>query len=278
MSAARARIGPGEILAALSIPAAGRVYELGTDLSASMPHGPRDTFHPFSLTQYRTPRSLSDASYEGFDFAMDVVHGSPHLGSHIDAFVHVQSNGEIYRGVRVSQAFGDFGWNEHGVETIPPLLTRGVLLDIARCEGADPLPDGYEIGVAQLERCLDLAGTELRPGDVVLLRTGKMRDYRQAPDRYFAAGPGLGVTGAHWLEERGVVAIGSDTTATEPVPFVDPARTTHRAMLVEKGVNLIEILDLDEAADAKLTEFLFVCLPLRIVGATGSWVRPVAVV
>jgi kynurenine formamidase len=243
-----------------------------------MPHGPKETFHPFSLTQYRTPEALRDPTHGGFDFSMDVVQGSPHLGSHIDAFVHVQAEGRIFGGSRVAEVFGDAGWAQHGAETIPPLVTRGVLLDIAASEGSDRLPDGHEIDVSQLERASGRARLEIEQGDAVLFRTGKMQDYRRDADAYFRSGPGLGTAAAVWLDEHGVAAIGSDTTATEPVPFKDPAHTVHRVMLVDRGINLLEILDLEEVAAAGLTEFLFICLPLRIVGATGSWVRPVAVV
>jgi kynurenine formamidase len=68
--------------------------------------------------------------------------------------------------------------------------------------------------------------------------------------------------------------LGTDTSGTEPVSFLDPAHTVHRLLLVERGMHLIEILNLDEPADAKVDPFLFVCLPLKVRGATGWWVRP----
>lgn len=75
-----------------------------------------------------------------------------------------------------------------------------------------------------------------------------------------------------------MAVLGADSTGIEPLPFPDPARTTHRAMLVERGVHLVENLYLDELAADGVAEALFVCLPLKITGATGSWVRPVAIV
>ena len=89
--------------------------------------------------------------------------------------------------------------------------------------------------------------------------------------------PGVGPAAAVWLYERGMAVLATDTTGTEPVPHPDPARTTHRAMLVERGVHLIENVFLDELARDHVIESTFVCLPLKLTGATGSWVRPIAI-
>lgn len=275
---ARDRIGPEQVLSALGIPKEGRVYDLGTDLAMGMPAGPAETFGGFRLTPYRTPRCLVDPEHRGHDFSMELICGSPHLGSHIDAFSHIQSGGLIFGDVPVREAFDDFGWKQHGIETVPPLLTRGLLLDVPRQLGLERLPDGFEIRADHLQECLEADELALAVGDVVLVRTGKMLDYGGDGERYFAAAPGVGVEAAVWLCERGMAALGTDTSATEPVPLADPERTTHRELLVERGVHLLEILNLERLAADRVSEFLFVCLPLRIVGGTGSWVRPVAVV
>jgi len=88
----------------------------------------------------------------------------------------------------------------------------------------------------------------------------------------------VGRTAALWLYERGMSVLGTDTTGTEPLPFDDPAVTTHGAMLVEKGVHLIENLYLEDVAQDAAREGLFIALPLKITGATGSWIRPILVV
>jgi len=139
------------------------------------------------------------------------------------------------------------------------------------------VPDGYEVTADDLQAACR-AAAEVRMGDIVLARTGKIRDFFANAPTYGSAEPGVGPAGAIWLYERGMAVLGADCTGIEPLPFPDPARTTHRAMLVERGVHLVENLYLDELAADGVAEALFVCLPLKIIGATGSWVRPVAIV
>ena len=117
---------------------------------------------------------------------------------------------------------------------------------------------------------------DIRPGDVVLIRTGWAR-YFADPKKFISEvrGPGPGIDGARWLSSQGVFAAGSDTVAFERVP--DPSMPVHVHLLVESGIHIVECLNLDELAAAGIAEFLFVALPLKIRGATGSPVRPVAI-
>jgi kynurenine formamidase len=276
---AMAAVGPPAVLEALGIPRSGTVYDLGTDLSRDMPQGSPDTFGGFRLTQYRTPQALTRPDDPPpFDFSMELISGSPHLGSHIDGLAHIQSEGKIFGGHLARDAYSDFGWTRNGIETTAPILARGVLLDIAGSQGAQQLPDQFDIGPAELEACSRRQGTELRRGDVVLVRTGKIAEFKAGSNTYFGAQPGVGPAGALWLYDRGMVVLGTDTSGIEPHPILNAANTTHKAMIVERGVYLLEILDLDGLAADRVFEFLFVCLPLRVVGGTGSWVRPIAVV
>lgn len=271
------RIGRDELLAGLALPRDGRVFDLGTELANGMPVGPIESFGGFRITPYRTPRCLSQPDQApGFDFSMDLIQGSPHLGSHIDAPAHIQSFGRVFGGHKAADVYDDFGWTENGVHTVPSVITRGILLDIPGLLSVERLPDLFEITPENVERCLEKERIEVQRGDAVLIRTGKMADYHGDGSAYFAAGPGIGVAAALWLYDRGMAILGSDTSATEPIPFPDPDNTVHRAMLVERGVFLVEILQLDELAEEGAYEFLFVCLPLKLRGATGSWVRPVA--
>jgi kynurenine formamidase len=256
----------------------GQLFDLGRELSMQMPLGSPDVFGGFRIWQHRTPRCLVEADDPPpYDFSMDVISGSPHLGTHIDAPIHIQAEGRVFGGYRAVELFGDFGWSANGIDEVSPIFVRGILLDVARAVGVEQLADGFEITPKHLDQCLASQGVLLEPGTAVLVRTGKIAEWARGDNHYFTAQPGVGVDAALWLYEKGMAILGTDTSATEPIPLQNPARTVHRAMLVERGLLLLEILDLEELAAARTYEFLFVCLPLKIVGATGSWVRPIAV-
>ena len=273
------RVGAEEMLTALSIARQGRVYELGTEFGRDMPQGPADSFYGFRVTQYRTPKSLTSSEDPGFDFSMEVIAASPHVGTHVDGLAHIQCHGRTYGGHKVHDVYGDFGWKVNGMENSVPIITRGVLLDVAAAKGVQHLPDLYAVTPDDLRFTLDHQGTELKRGDAVLVRTGWFAaHYASDPDTYFRSQPGVGPDAALWLYEQGMAVLGTDTSGTEVIPMPDPERTTHGLMIVERGVHLIEIMDLESISSERAYEFLFLALPLRIKGGTGSWLRPVAVV
>jgi kynurenine formamidase len=244
-----------------------------------MPQGPRESFGGFRLTPYRTPKCVSGPESPGFDFSMELITGSPHLGTHFDGLAHVQSHGTVHGGHAAREVFNDFGWRANGVEHAPAVISRGVLLDVALALKTDCLPNRYEISIADLEHTLTQQGTELHSGDVVLVRTGWFAEnYLSDPNAYFASEPGIGPDAAVWLASQGMSCLGSDTSGTEVTPMPDLEHTTHVAMLVDRGIHLIEIMDLEAISRDRVFEFLFLALPLRITGGTGSWLRPLAIV
>lgn len=273
------RLGVAESLAALGSVKHGRILELSTTFGRDMPQGSPDAFYGFRVTPYRTPKALTSRESPGFDFSMEVITGSLHVGTHIDGLAHISCHGRLFGNHELADVYGDFGWQVNGMEHSSPIVGRGVLLDVARAKGVQHLPDRYEITADDLIATLQAQGTELRPGDSVLVRTGWFKAFYEIdPDAFFASQPGVGPDAAIWLYEHGMALLGTDTSGTEVIPQPDPERTTHAVMLVERGVHLIEIMDLESIAGESIYEFLFVCLPLRITGATGSWLRPVAIV
>jgi kynurenine formamidase len=273
-SGAISRITADAVRKAAALAGEGRVYDLGLEINERMPQNP--DFVRFSLAFTTTPEGTGATS--PFQYCAEVITGALHTSTHIDALVHVQAEGRIHGGALAREARGDRGWREQGMETVPPIVGRAVLLDIARLRGADILPDGYEVTIADLRDALQASGRALAAGDIVLVRTGKIRQFYADPAAFQAAEPGVGREAALWLHDEGMAVLGTDTTGTEPLPFADPAQTTHRAMLVERGVHLIENLDLEAPARDQVSAGLFVALPLKITGATGSWVRPVLIV
>jgi kynurenine formamidase len=259
--------------ALLDLLASAKVYDLAQPYFTGMPHHPNHPPFLYSLIkehgEYVGPNGSSSASES-------IAMGS-HVGTHIDALCHFSCGGKLHGGDNAAglQSYGG-GLRRHSIDTVAPILRRGVLLDIAGAAGLDVLPDDFEIGPADLDGAARAANVEIRPGDVVLLRTGWARYFRN-PGKFISQvhGPGPRLAGAQWLSSRGIFAGGSDTVAFEKVP--DPSMPVHVHLLVESGIHIIECLNLEELAQAAVREFLFVALPLKLEGATGSPVRPVAV-
>jgi len=255
-----------------------RTVELGQPLFTGMPCSPN---HPgFRMTLQRRHGDMTRP--DGGSASNEVIITGGHVGTHIDALSHVSHDGRLHGGVDAAAAQQGGAFREHGAERIPPLVTRGVLLDVAAVHGVDTLEPGYGVTGDDLAAAAGRAGTEPRPGDVAVVRTGWARTFDDAA-RYMGHDtgvPGVTESGADWLAARGVVATGADTTAYEQIPAGQGHRVlpVHRRLLVEGGIYIIEHLNLEDAAAQGLTEFLFVLASLRIVGGTGSPVRPVAVV
>jgi kynurenine formamidase len=268
------RIDPATVLTAVASVRDGRIHDLGLDLGEHVPQGNPGAFVPFSLTWRTTPEGCGHAGSD-FAYAAEAIIGTPHVGTHIDGLAHVVSKGLHLR--RLPGQRGSARPRLHRARHGDRPADRGPRRRPRRrrAQGPGRPADGYEITVADLRASLDRAGERVRRGDVVLVRTGKVREYYTDAAAYQAGQPGVGVDAAVWLYEQGMAVLGTDTTGSEPLPFADPNRTTHSAMLVDRGVHLLENLDLDAVAAEGVRSGLFVCLPLRITGATGSWVRPI---
>jgi kynurenine formamidase len=242
-----------------------RVYDLSQPYFTGMPHYPTHPPFLFGLTK----RHGDQVGPAGHSSAADAIAMGSHVGTHIDALSHFSCGGRLHGGEEAEpvQSYGG-GLGRFSVDTIAPILRRGVLIDIA---GKIPLAEDFEITPAHLE------GADVRPGDVVLLRTGWGTYYEDA--RRFVNEtrcPGPGLDAARWLSARGIFAAGSDTVPFERSP--DPRMPVHVHLLVESGIYIIECLNLEELARDGVREFLFVGAPMKIRGATGAPIRPLAIV
>jgi kynurenine formamidase len=213
--------------------------------------------------------------------AAGVIICGEHTGTHIDALCHQSDALVLYGGVSVtSEVQSSRGFTRHGVEEIPPIVAPGVLLDAAAREGVKSLEPGHAVTGEDLEACCENQGVAVEPGDVVLVRTGNARYWEDA-DRYLA-GPGMAPSASYWVAQRGVVAVGADNPAWDVPGMKDPdlgcMLPGHLILLARRGIYIIENLNLDELAAAGYHRFDFVCTPLKLVGATGSPVRPLAII
>lgn len=245
-----------------------KVYDLAHPYFVGMPHYPTHPPFFFSLTrghgEYPGP--------EGHSSSAEAITLGGHVGTHIDALCHFSYRGKLFGSAPVSQSYAG-GHRDLTADTIAPILRRAVLLDIAGLLRVPALPNDFEVTPAHLEDAS--RGLEIRQGDVVLLRTG-WATYFADPARFVdqGRGPGPSLEGARWLSRRGVFAAGADTLAFEKIPM--PAMPAHVHLLVENGIHIMECLNLEVVAASGLREFLFVAAPLKIRGATGAPMRPLA--
>jgi len=212
--------------------------------------------------------------------ASGFMYTTEHSGTHIDALCHQAEDLHLYGGLEVDARIQTaHGFTQLGVETIEPIVRRGVLLDMARQRGVDRIGSGKPIEREELEAAAQQQGVAVGEGDVVLLRTGNGALW-QDPTAYLQAG-GASAGASSWLAGRGVRAVGADNVAWDEPGLVDPdLKVTlpgHVILLVHFGIYIIENLFLEDLARDQCYEFTFVCLPLKLRGATGSPVRPIAI-
>ena len=210
--------------------------------------------------------------------ASGIVVMPEHSGTHIDALCHQAEDMHLFGGVDVDSGIQtSVGFRMLGIDTMAPLVGRGVLLDVAA--GGRLAPE-HAITADELQKAAVAQKVEVREGDVVLVRTGFGALWGEPADYLKAAGVSAG--GTRWLIERKVRAAGADNIAFDVIGPVDKelgvSLPGHVLLLVRAGVPIIENLNLEELAAAKVYEFGFVCLPLKMCGATGSPVRPIAIV
>ncbi len=203
-----------------------------------------------------------------------------HTGTHIDALCHQSDALMLCGGVPVEDVQTSRGFERHGVEEIAPMVAPGVLLDVAAKDGVESLDPGRVVTAADLEACCEAQGVGIEAGSVALVRLGNAGFWNDE-ERYLA-GPGMDASAAYWLAERGVLAVGADNVAWDAPGLRDPELgcllAGHLILLARRGIYIIENLALDELATSRHHRFGLICAPLKLVGATGSPVRPLAVV
>lgn len=256
----------------------GRVYDLAHPLEPAMPISPNHPGYRMALLR----RHGDMVRMDGGSAANEMIVLGGHTGTHLDALAHVSQAGQLHGGIDAAEAQRGGRFQCLGIDTVEPIFTRGVLLDVAGFRGVDALPPSAAISADELRCIAAQEGVELPRDGAVLVRSGWARHWSD-PTSYLghASGvPGPDVSAAEWIASARPKVTGHDSMAYEHVPAgAGHARLpVHRVLLVENGVHIIENLDLEQLAAERKYEFLFVCLPLAFVGATGSPVRPVAVV
>lgn len=272
-------------LEVLSQITSGKTYDLSVEYFVGMPsfHALGDPGYQYWLTHtphgtiVDNPNGLGEAMNRKVSYTGDAISMYTHMGTHIDALNHFGLDGKIWNGFTPEEHLGDKGWKKTGAETIPPIISRGVMIDVKASKGT--LQENYRITAKDLQDALTRQQTKLKPGDVVVIRTGQAGFYEDA-DHYLDNYPGISLDAVKWLiEDQGIMLLGADNLSFEAFP---PEREdnwvpVHTYLLAEKGVMFIEQMYLEELAEDEVYEFAFIAASLKLKGASGSPMRPVAI-
>lgn len=284
------QISGDSVAGALAMVQKGRVYSLESRWWRGMPGHP---VHPqFDVITYRSPRGeqvqkdqdyLNEpANQINYGFVSELIMGTAHTGTHIDALCHVTCgpNAEWYGGYSSHEYLGDFGALNSDASALSAIIARGVMLDVPKAMGKEHCPREYPVSGEDLQAACENQGVEVRSGDVVLIRTGTMKFWPDPEAMAAADGAGVCMSGSHWLLDRKPLAVAADNVAFECAPsgVEGSSQPVHVHLIQQHGIPILEWVNCEELAADEVYEFAFICLPLSIIGATGSLVRPVAVV
>ncbi|MBV6640306.1 MAG: cyclase family protein [Cyclobacteriaceae bacterium] len=272
-------------LQVLSGISSGKVFDLSVDYFVGMPsfHALGDPGYQYWLTHtphgtiVDNPNGLGREMNEKVSYTGDAISMYTHMGTHIDALNHFGLDGKIWNGYTPKEHLGDKGWKKTGAETIPPIIARGVLVDVQAALGT--LSANYRITAEDIQETLKKQNVSLQKGDVVLIRTGQAKFYEDA-GHYLDNYPGISLDAVKWMvEEQEIMLLGADNLSFEAFP---PEREdnwvpVHTYLLAEKGVMFIEQMYLEELSSAKVYEFAFIAASLKLRGASGSPMRPLAI-
>ncbi len=268
------RIGAADVLRAASLVRSGRVFDLAHVLDEHVPAFPGRTFR-----QLLTTNPARSVGRNEVNWIVEYVNAPSQMGTHMDGLNHLLRSGRMHGGHRVEDVTVEWGTTRNGIEMLPQVVTRGVLIDVAAVRGVQRLAGGDVITPADADAALAWHGLTVEPGDAVLFHTGWGRLWDTDGDAYVAAEPGPGMDLADWLVGHGVVLTGCDTWSYGPVPPEDPDEpfVVPQTLNVDHGIVVLENLRLAELAAAGAAEFLFVVSHPKLRGATGAWVAPLAI-
>ena len=261
-------ITPAVTLTALSLIRSGRVLHLGLDLNEKSPGTPPRKFEHYLIQNIGSRQNNND----------DFINASLNTGTQVDGLGHMGVDGVFYGGRRWQDIAAMDGLNQLGAEHIPPMVTRGLLLDMVALKGRR-LNGGEVITLADTKAALDRIGATVRPGDIVLFHTGWLDLWRARDSAFWKSQPGPGIEAANFLCDAGVVGIGADNSRLEADPHERPDVffPVHQILLAKHGAHVLENWDTKKLVDAKATAFCLVVAALPITGASQTWVNPVVI-
>jgi kynurenine formamidase len=267
---------PELVVKAASLVKTGKTYALGIPVDTKTPAYPPRSFK-ITIVQPGQAGSPglgpNKATYND-----DIIDTWVGIGTQLDGLGHLGIEHVYYNGNKLADFADPTGLKKLGIEKVPPMVARGVLLDMAAYYNTDVVKEGTAFNTKEIEEVAKKQGVEIRQGDVVVFHTGWLSLIGKDDKRYSAGEPGLGVEGAKYLTSKGVVAVGADTWGVEVLPFEGKTVfEVHQILLAMNGTYILENLDTAELAKDKGYEFLFVLGQPRWRGGVQSMINPVAI-
>jgi kynurenine formamidase len=253
-----------------------KIYDLGQPYWWGMPVHPEDP--PFLVYLYRyheQTRKIFETIAPGLGFAdsIELITTSMHSGTHLDALCHMSRHGKIHGGLNAADFETHKGYTKFGVDEVPVLVKRAVMLDFPDYKNMDILPERYEISPDDIDGAITKERVEIRPDDAVLVRTGYSRYMTTDADKYLHKFAGLTAESARYLAKKKISVACSDNLAFGvPKPF-----ELHQVFLVDNGIFMVKGMNMEDLAKDKAYISTLIVSPLKIKGGTGSLVRPLAI-
>lgn len=281
-------------LAALRLARRGRVFDLGVLYSRNSFKWPGHS--PGEIMTFRSPEGVKRQGDVAAFAAGNTVGAAWHSGAlfindnvatQLDGLGHITvgDDNHWYNGFREADWGGNFGIRKCGADTIPPIVARGVLIDVAGAKGVASLPSHYAISVADIDAALRRQGVDVCPGDVALVRTGTLSHWGVDGADHAVLGQhdsaGLDLAAIRYLvEQKGALLLATDTSGLEQAPAPPGSSSPipgHHYLLVEQGIHIGEFHYLEDLAKEKVYEFCYIAVTNKIAGtASGFCLRPLA--
>jgi len=272
-------ITPARVVEAAKLVKTGKTYSLGIPVDKNTPAYPPRTCTVY-IVQPGQAGSSDGLGPTKTTYNDDILNCWVGIGSQLDGLGHIGVGDTYFNGIKWADMTADMtGLKKLGVEKIPPLVARGVMLDMAAHMKVDIVPEGTAFNKAEIDACAKAQNVEIKEGDIVLFNTGWIGLIGKDNARYSKAEPGLGKEGAQYLVSKGVVAVGADNWGLEVIPFEKGAGVfeIHQILLPRSGTYILENMDTRELAKDKAYEFLFVLGHSKYVGAVQGMINPIAI-
>jgi len=271
-------ITPAKTLAASKLVTTGKSYRLGIETNKDTPAYPPRTFAVTIVQPGQTGGGSLGPTKTTYND--DMITGWAGVGTQLDGLGHIGIDGLYYNCNKAADFAMTDGLKKLGVEHVPPVATRGVLLDMAGYFNTDIVKEGTAFNRAEIEGAMKRQGIKsIEKGDVVLFYTGWLKLLGKDNKRYGSVAPGLGKEGAKFLASLEVAMIGSDTWSFEVVPFEKDVGIfeVHQILIPMNGIHILENVNTEEMVRDQAWEFLFTLGPARITGGVQSIINPIAI-